>query len=172
MVASRHGSRLRSRKGWQGSCQVKPNSGATKAWCGSGGGGGAWEAWICEFSTVFQARIQTKVKEGGFSDETQLRSNEGLMGVWGSSPRKSLKMGKFWEICSRGPCETQQNLYLPAVGGPFFHNLPSQTHQVPKCKVWRVLNYQIDHFGQKKKYKKVFTPEKSYLITRNKLSTR
>ena len=32
-------------------------------------------SWICEFSTVFQARIQTKVREGGLSDETQLRSN-------------------------------------------------------------------------------------------------
>ena len=49
------------------------------------------QAW--SFYGAFQARIQTKVKEGVLSDETQLRSNEGLMGVWGSSPRKCLKMG-------------------------------------------------------------------------------
>ena len=30
--------------------------------------------------------MQTKVREGGLSDETQLRSNEGLMGVWGPPP--------------------------------------------------------------------------------------
>ena len=93
---------------------MKPNSGATKAWCGLGGGG---------------------------------------LGVL---PQKIVENGN-WETCSRGPCETQQKLYLPAVGGPFFHNLPSQSHQVPKCKkVWRVFNYQIDHFWQK-----IFTPEKS-----------
>ena len=36
---------------------------------------------------VFQARIQTKVWEGGLSDETQHRSNEGLMGVCSSRSR-------------------------------------------------------------------------------------
>ena len=36
-LAIRHGARLRSGKGC---CQVKPNSGATKAWCGLGGSGG------------------------------------------------------------------------------------------------------------------------------------
>ena len=70
---------------------------------------------------VFQARIQTKVREGGLA---QLRWNptqeqwspDGGLGVL----RQKIFENGNRETCSRGPCETQQNLYLPTVGGTFF----------------------------------------------------
>ena len=46
---------------------------------------------------VFQAGIQTKIREGGLSGKIQLRSYEGLMGVgeglWALEKKKILKMG-------------------------------------------------------------------------------
>ena len=56
---------------------------------------------------VFQAGIQTKIREGGLSGKIQLRSYEGLIimglgeGLW------KIFENVNWETCSNGPCETQ-----------------------------------------------------------------
>ena len=62
---------------------------------------------------VLQAGIQTSVWEGCLLGETQLRSNEALMlvGRFGKVLSQKAFENMNWETC--GPCETQQNLYLP-----------------------------------------------------------
>ena len=84
-----------------------------------------WQAW--SFYCAFQARIQTKVREGVLSGETQLRSNEGLMwvgggGVWGS----------LWDPAeSWDPAKTQLNLWI-------FYGVPgTDPNKFPPENFWK-----------------------------------
>ena len=79
-------------------------------------------------------------------------------------PQKIFENGN-WETCSRGPCETQQNLYsLHAVGGPFSTSYPLKLIKSLNVKSEESSITRLTIFGRKK-YKKIFTPEKSIKST-------
>ena len=102
---------------------------------GGGGGSGApppencwkgklrnllpWHLWTqqraeTQLNLLWCSRHRSRLRSGKGACQMNPKSGA-LKAWWGSTPRKFLKMGTE----TRGPCETQQNLYLPAVGEPF-----------------------------------------------------
>ena len=112
------------------------------------------------------SRQRTRLRSGKRS--CQVKPNEGLMWVGGGGlvvvAQKIFENGN-WETCSRGPCETQQNLYsLHAVGGPFSTSYPLKLIKSLNVKSEESSITRLTIFGRKK-YKQIFTPEKSIKST-------